>query len=489
MADYPQSPIPTPPPRTPWYKRNKRFTIPGAAVLVLVLVVAGYFLLRSPYQERGFDDQLKSLGAMGFEGDNAWSHVDGDTAYTVNIDTGDSYGSAGTAIVRAIPLGDGGKIGKPKWTKKISSHGADWDTDAGVDFYPGGGLAIRYASEGDKPGRYFMIDPADGSYWHSQAADDDYFDVVSVPAGVVVRQTSDGSSAIAYDISNGHTKWKSKGLGYYESLPEDFDQAGSFDSPNPSHGLHKSTRAVFIDANNNATVVDLKTGKKLANGTKQRVTPATDDMGDTSGHRLVYNGMLIDSSDESGFSIRAFSLKDMSQTWVYNAPSGAYPGWVEPCGETLICIEQHRNDDTDEVKPSTQRLVVLDLADGSEEKWDKKVPGLASAIPVGDRIVVTAHGADDATTTIYDQDGDVQRTLHGQDAARIDNATILLADGVVSSDEVDPNWSMSGYGVQSGGTSQLGKFNVDLTTCEHSDAYLACADTTNGKFRFYRFRS
>jgi hypothetical protein len=88
---------------------------------------------------------------------------------------------------------------------------------------------------------------------------------------------------------------------------------------------------------------------------------------------------------------------------------------------------------------------------------------------------------------VYDEDGAVKDTQAGMDAARVDDATMLLANGVVETDETDPNWTMTGYGVQSGSTTTLGPLAVDLSACEFSDAYLACSG--DGKFEFWRFRS
>ena len=487
-GDYPQSPagvpgghgqgpIPVPPPREPsWYQR-KKIMVPAAAAVVLLLVLGGYFLLRSPYQEREFSAITKvgSVKAASDSSGYAWAQVIDDTAYTVAIN--DSK-----ATVQAIPLS--GKVGKPKWTKTFDSGDADWDSDWGMRSYAGGGVAIRSTSSGDTSGRYYLIDPS-GKSWHVKAGDDDYFDV-SVAAGVVVQQATDGSRTTAYDLGTGHVKWRTKGVAYLESTPDDLDRAAGFDSGTPLHGAEQSTRAVLIDSNSTASLIDLETGKKLVD-TRPKVTEATDEYGDTTGFHTVYNGMLLDGTDDAGFTMQGFSLDDMSQAWTYNAPAGYHPGFVTPCGKSLVCVQEYKEDDLDQEKPETDRLVVLNLDDGKEAMDPRNVPTLAGAIGVGDRIVVTSHHGD-GKTTVYDDDGDVQDTLPGQDAARLDNATMLLADGVVTGDETDPSWTMSGYGVQSGKTSTLGKLDVDLTTCELSDSYLACADGYDSRFEFYRFR-
>ncbi|GIL30589.1 Hsp70 family protein [Actinocatenispora comari] len=482
-GNQPHSPIPVPPPGQPtWYRRPK-IIVPAAAAVVLLLVIGGYLLLRNPYQERGFE-KLDSIGSMKYAhaDDKTWVQVVGDTAYTMEIDSGDSYSSSGTAIVRAIPLGD--KSPTAKWTKRIDSGGADWDTDWGMQVYDGGGIAIRYDSDGDTPGRYYLLNLDDGHNWHSDAANDDAFGV-SVAAGVVLRQPSDGSRTTALGLSDGKQKWHRTGIAYVENTPDDLARPARFDDSWPMHGAEKGTRAVFVDTDNNATLVDLKTGDELADGSSQRLSGTTTGV-TTGPTRLVYNGMLMDMTPTAGFQIRAYSLDKLEQQWVYHAGSGYTPDWIQPCGESLLCIKEHRGDSSDGSAEKGVRLVALKLDDGSKEAWHQDVKGLDGVIGVGDRVVVTAHD-DKATTTVYDEDGAVQDTQAGMDAARVDDATMLLANGVVETDETDPNWTMTGYGVQSGSTTTLGPLAVDLSACEFSDAYLACSG--DGKFEFWRFRS
>ncbi|BCJ26546.1 Hsp70 family protein [Actinocatenispora sera] len=486
---YPQAqfgqpaPIPAPPPaRRAWYKRPK-VIVPAAAAVVLLLVVGGYLLLRNPYQERGFDG-LKAIGSVKYAGadDKTWVQVVGDTAYTMEIDSGESYTSSGTAILRAIPLGQ--KPLKAKWTKRIDSGGADWDTDWGMHVYDGGGIAIRYGPDGDTPGRYYLLDLDGGSNWHSDTANNEAFGV-SVAAGVVLRQASDGSRITALGLSDGKPKWHLAGIAYVENTPGDLARPAWFGSSWPMHSAEKATRAVVVDTDNVATLVDLKTGHKLADGGSQRLSGTTT--GATTGPtRLVYNGMLMDMTPAAGFQIRAYALDSMDQKWAYHGGSGYTPDWIQPCGESLLCIKEHRGDSTDGSAEKGVRLVTLHLDDGNKEAWHKDVKGLDGAIGVGNRVVVTAHD-DRATTTVYDEDGTFQERRAGMDAARVDDATMLLANGVVETNETDPNWTMTGYGVQSGNTDTLGPLAADLSRCEFSDTYLACSG--DGKFEFWRFRS
>jgi Ethanolamine utilization protein EutJ (predicted chaperonin) len=474
-----QGPPAPPAGRPAWYRRPK-IIVPAAAAVVLLLVLGGYLLLRNPYQERDFDS-LKAVGSVTYEhaGDKTWVEVVGDTAYTMEIDSGDSYTSSGTAIVQAIPLRD--KTGKATWTKRFDSGGADWDTDWGMQVYDGGGIAIRYRSDGDTPGRYYLISLDDGSSWHSDAADDDAFGV-AVGAGVVLRQTGDGSRTTALRLSDGGQAWHHAGVAYVENTPDDLARPARFGSSWPMHGAEKGTRAVFVDTDNVATLVDLRTGHELAGGDSQRLSGGTATARPT---RLVYHGWLLDMTSTAGFQIRAYSLDTMKQKWVHHG-SGYTPDWIQPCGESLLCIKEHRGDATDGSAEKGVRLVALDLGDGTKEAWHKDVKGLDGVIGVGDRVVVTAHDGK-ATTTVYDDGGALQDRLPGTDAARIDDASMLLANGVVGSNETDPNWTMTGYGVQSGNTDTLGPLAADLSRCEFSDTYLACSG--DGKFEFWRFRS
>ncbi|MGA8114243.1 MAG: hypothetical protein WCA46_11320, partial [Actinocatenispora sp.] len=487
-AGHPVSAVP--PPR-PWYRR-KGVLIPAAAGVAVLALVASVVLLveRDRYVERPFAADLKTVGSVKYPTSSPYGtyvEVVGDHAYLANTD------SDGKLTLQAVKLGS--KISRP-WTKEFSSGSAQWDEDGvgtgvfdkGITAHPGL-IELRYSStysgSSEVPGRYIAVDPDNGHHWSNVPGGDEDRYTVFPDAGVVVHYNSKTGELEGLDCANGHRKWHAKaGPVLGEESTGELDRPGMFGYSSAFDDSPTGHRAVSIDSTGTARVLDVGKGEFTG---KTRVTPSS-----SNGRQYVFDGMLLDLTSENGYRVSAYSLDDLgTRKWIYNSPSSTrFPDWLTPCGESTVCVSDFEGDSTTptEKQALTRKLTALPLDDGSTPKWEPvKTPGLQGVVPVGDRLLLNSVVDDTAKVTVLDDEGnpDPEKPIADSQAARVDNATVLIANGNVT--DLASTWSLTGMGVQSGEQTRIGRAAVDLTACEWSDKYLVCPG--DGRFDVRSFRN
>ncbi|HEY3503162.1 MAG TPA: Hsp70 family protein [Actinocatenispora sp.] len=471
-----------PPPPAPWYKR-KHLVFPGVAAVVVLLVVGAFALFYSKYSERDFDS-MKDVGTVKYSSESpsyAYVSLVGGTAYLTDID------SDGKATVRSVALDD--KVGDAKKLATLDSDGATWAEWAIA--HPGG-IELQYGTNGDAPGKYEMVNPDTGRTWTNTPSSDDDSYTVLAKAGVVLHSGTDGTVE-GLDLRTGKRRWgpkKEYGSVNVESRPEDMAGAAWFGDASPFEKADVDRKVVVVNDKGLARVIDPATGGVVGD-------PATVDTGDgisgDASTQTVVNGMMVDATSGSNYQIRAYALNAMSNPkWTYREPSNRKVDWISPCGEdqSLVCVKDHVPSDTSDTaaEAKTDRLVVLKLAGDGKPVWTRKMAGLDSVFPVGDRLVVNTVVDGDPHTTVYDDDFEkVDVDFGNTESARVDDATVLGVDGVATGDSTSAeDWSMNGNGVQSGHTKTLGKISADLGRCEWTDRYMACPGDDG--FEFWQFR-
>ncbi|GAA4200021.1 Hsp70 family protein [Actinocatenispora rupis] len=485
----PQGPYPgampefAPPPVRRWY-RQKVVLIPAVAAAVVLLVVAGFATFWPKYSERPFD-ALRSVGTVKYASDspsNAYVSIVDGTAYLTDID-GD-----GKATVRSVALD--GKVSGARTLATVDSAGATWKEWAIA--HPGG-IELEYQSDGDTPGKYVVVSPETGKTWTDTAtSDDDSYQVLS-KAGVVLHSDQDGT-VTGLDLKTGKRRWgpkKAYGDVHVESRPEDMANAAPYGQVSPFERADVDRKVVVVNDKGVARVIDPATGAVVGD-------PATVETGDgmstDASQQTVINGTMIDATGGAGYTIRAYGLDAMGNSrWSFREASNRKVDWMVPCGEdeSLVCVKDHVPSDSADsgAEAKTDRLVVLKLAASGANKPVKTLPlpGLDSVVPVGDRLVVNTVVDSNPDLTVYDDDFDKVAVDFSGEAARVDDATVLTANGVVTGGSAtSQDWTLSGGGVRSGSNKSLNKVSADLTRCQWNDRYMACPG--DGGYEFWQFR-
>ncbi len=465
-----------------WYTRPL-LMVPAVATVMVLAVVAAVLALYDPYPERPFRDSLAPVASFGYSADSPNDKmvaVDGGSAFVADtVPAGKSGSSELTLTVQRFTVG----ARKATWKKSFTSPSKDgWAWLYAAD----GLLLLRYDTGHDSdyhtiPGGLVVVDATNGQVlWtdkHAASDSDDRYQLV--PGAKVVLHNGSGKVA-ALAQRSGKIRWQLPGSAALldtdwhayqgpSTLGYPADQGGVF--------LH-STKVVLIDGTT-AQVVDAATGSRHGHRTVA-----------AAGARMVYGGVLYDTSGESGYTVRAYPLDKLDKPkWALSVDQGWRSSAVTVCGAQLICVTDDKATDRESSASGTTRQVrIIDTDKGTVRKT-LKAPLAQVPIPVGNRIVLTYKKDSQLTTQVFDSDGKVLHTWSTLSAARLDSATLLLANVDITASGPDHSARvLIGGGAQSGSTHTIGNVGPDLTTCGWTDHYLICPDDDAKAFTVQKFR-
>ncbi len=446
--------------------QNQRRKLPWllAAGLALVLAVTAglYFLLRDPYSEVDFVANLAQEKTVPLLGDGTYGRVAiaADVAYLAT-ERDEKAGSRTVKKIQVIAYDLVG--GKEKWRSDdvLPTLEGDWDgfhalPSALFFFRKDGDQATVYALDPDDKGKQlWTASYPSGDRWVYY---EDYFLWADSATGTLSR--------VSYRTGTPDAKvdgWKGAKL----LAATTKDDPGWWDS------RRKDTRVVLVNGSTkNARVLDvaeMKLGKEYAN------------VGGADDHYVVRDGRLYVGSDDPGYQVTSFDLKDMKATSLYRADSSARKigkdSHGDPnfhvCGDRvcLIDIADDRNAKAED-KAKSSRLVSI----GPDGKtWAKPFANAEALKPVGDRVAVRVDlDPKSPWFELFDAEGDRVGQRQADRVPQGLTSGSLLLFGDHSNYVAGGQTSLAGYSARSGERFELGVIAAKLEGCAWTEKYLAC---------------
>ncbi|GIG70781.1 Hsp70 family protein [Phytomonospora endophytica] len=435
---------------TPWWKK-KSYWIAGTATL-LVLVIAGWWILRDPYPQEPMHDLAEvatvALGA-GAKADS-YSRVD--------IEDGVAYystptGDGKTGEVVAVEL----ETGKEKWRTPVTT------TSTWAGLWAENGIVGVKADNSADPDSIYLLDAEKGGLKATLPNNyNDYFQIVD---DRFILRDATNKLVTGYDAS-GAEKWRfSTEGGISEALAWDTIAAPANSSP------EESGRIYSTDSKGTVTIWNTEDGSKVSEGVI--VKDATND------RVLVFDDKVYVASGTNGYSLSVYNVDNLSTTVATIQLNGAEraPDWINPCGENRICVVEKAIGD-----PATAKATVVDTSDGLKEEWTTPDGhDVKEVTVVGESLLVRWEDtAAKSVTNIYDKDFDLVGGEHFDTYARIDSGSLLAFPASGSPGAKD----IRGLGALDGKETFIGQ--VDAAACNADDTYLACV-TAEG-YKIWKFR-
>ncbi|HEY1176816.1 MAG TPA: hsp70 family protein, partial [Phytomonospora sp.] len=325
---------------TPWWKKRS-YWIAGTATL-LVLVVAGWWILRDPYPQEPMHD-LTEVGTVALG-----AGATADTYARVDVEDGVAYystptGDGKTGEVVAVEL----ETGKEKWRTPVST------TYTFGDIWAENGFLLLPVDNTADPDGLIVLDAEKGGItatlpWKISGADQKWW----IIGDRLLFRDAENKKIVGYDTT-GAEKWRIDSDGPpVEALSWETIEAPA-NSSTAESGRFWSTAS-----DGTVTVSNTSDGKTISQGVI--VKDASYD------RTLVFDDKLYVASGSNGYSLSVYDVSDLTTTVATIQLNGAEraPDWINPCGENRVCVVEKAIGD-----PLTAKATVVNTSDGLKEEW------------------------------------------------------------------------------------------------------------------------
>lgn len=435
---------------TPWWKK-KSYWIAGTATL-LVLVVAGWWILRDAYPQEPMHDLTEvatvALGGGAKVDSYARADIEDGTAYYFAT-AGD--GKSGEVVAVAL------ESGEEKWRTPVTTS-YSWG-----DVWAENGFVIMFADSISDPDAMLVIDAENGGVKKTiPYVSGDGWRLVD---DRLLFRDAANKKIIGYD-SSGTEKWRIDSDGPAEEALSWETIAAPANSSAPESG-----RFFAVASDGTVTISNAADGKTISQGVI--VKDAASD------RVLVFDDKVYVASGTNGYSLSVYDVDDLATTVATIQINGAerQPDWINPCGENRICVvEKAIGEDP------VARATVVTTADGLKEEWTTpEGQDVKEVTVVGESLLVRwEDSASKSVTNIYDKDFDKVGGDHFDGYTRIDSGSLLAYPSRQTTGAKD----IRGLGALDGKETFIGQ--VDSPSCSADDVYLACV--TEAGYQIWKFR-
>ncbi|MEV0649395.1 Hsp70 family protein [Phytomonospora sp. NPDC050363] len=435
---------------TPWWKK-KSYWISGTAAL-LVLVIAGWWILRDPYPQEPMHG-LTDVGTVALAADGK-----ADSYSRVDIESGVAYYFATTGVgsttgeVVAVEL----ESGKEKWRTPVTT------TSTWGNVWAENGIVTMSADNSADPDLMYVIDAEKGGVL-STIPRTSYDDFLVVGDRLIKREEA-AKKVHGYDAS-GKQVWSFDSEG---DVSEAMIWETAVEPANSS--AEESNRVYAKDTKGTVTVWETEKGEQVGQGVIVKDATA-DDL-------LVYGDVVYVASGANGYSLAAYDVKTMANIATIQLDGAERtPEEVTVCGEQRICVREKAIGTDPKAK-----VTVVDVSDGLKAEWTTPEEQDVKAVTVvGESLVIQWEDSESKTiTNIYDGDFDKVGGDHFGSYTRIDSGSLLAYPWTGS-----PGAStITGLGALDSNETVLGQ--VDASACNADAMYLACV--TEAGYKVWKFR-
>jgi hypothetical protein len=465
---------PPPAARRRWLRRRSSW-IALAAAVVVVAILAGVALLRGALsggvdavefgalQQRGAGLNLPSPYSPYY----AMSRAVGNRAYVGWVDDK-------RLRIAGLDLASG----NPAWGPKDIPGTADkYDamvaTEAAL-------VVVGEASSGTASRTLHVLDPKTGKHGWERTIDRD--DTFFVFGSTLAIDSVKGNELHWYSLADGHS------LGAVGDPREDSNWVATttFAVSTPSD---RAGPATADDGGSDPSVpgdddrlVQVTADKRLRVVNRPGTPPAErSGVGDSSDHYLVTDGRLYVGTNESPYSVRAYSLDQLTAEpkIIYSSPDPKRRlDMLAPCGDGGVCMLDKASYDAKSAQ------VVSRGVDGHGKNWSRPAAGADKLLSVGDRALAVGGGSE-VVSYLFDPAGKQLIVDTARYAVRVNARSLLLLNHAPSNSPGEIN--LLGMNADDGSVKPVGSpgTSISVAGCAWTESTLVCP--TEQGFRVWRF--